>query len=111
MLRPATIGDFSLFYTDVSGAYVIEADGVIYAIGGMMRRPDGRLWAWIDTRPGVKPVQFIKAVRAALRSSSETVYVPCESNKFATAEKLLRLLGFRPTEETHNEMRVWAWQV
>jgi hypothetical protein len=110
-LRPATIGDFSLFYTDVSGAWVIEVDGVIYAIGGMMRRPDGRVWAWIDTRPGVNPVQFVKAAKAALRSSSETVYVPCESNKFPTAEKLLRLLGFTPTEETHNDMRVWAWLV
>lgn len=111
MLRPATIGDFSVFYTNVSGAWVIEADGVIHAFGGMMRRPDGRLWAWIDTRPGVRPVQFVKAVKAALRSSGETVYVPCESNKFPTAEKLLRLLGFVPTEETHNEMRVWAWLV
>ena len=110
-LRPATIGDFSQFYMDISDAWVIEADGVIHAFGGMMRRPDGRIWAWIDTRPGVRPVQFVKAVRAALRSCGETVYVPCESNKFPTAEKLLRLLGFTPTEETHNDMRVWACQV
>ncbi len=107
MVRPATSDDFARFYADVSDAYVIESDGSIHAFGGMIRRGDGRLWAWIDTRAGVRPVQLVKVVRRALARSKEAVFVPCESQRFPTAERLLHVLGFVPTEETHNEMRVW----
>jgi hypothetical protein len=106
-LRPATTQDFSQFYVDISNAYVIDDNGILRAFGGIMRREDGRLWAWIDTRPGVNPIALVKSIRGALKRCRETVYVPCEAHRFPTAERLLGLLGFVPTEETHNDMRVW----
>lgn len=107
MIRPATSDDFASFYVHLSDAYVIEEGGIVRAFGGVMRRGDGRLWAWIDTRPGVSPIALIRSIRKALGGIGEAVFVPCEAQRFATAERLLTLLGFEPTGEIINEMRVW----
>lgn len=104
--------DIVAFYMQPLDYHMLKIDGVPAAFGGYVRGDDGRLWAFLDTKPEVVRsggMAVVKAVRAALDAVSEPVYVHCHAAKFATAERLLRVLGFAPTDEIIDEKRVWIW--
>jgi hypothetical protein len=84
-------------------AYVGEDDGALRGAGGLAWSQN-RCWLWyqvIDTDPAYA-LPVIRKARAlmdlAASLGEEEVYV-FRDEAFATSEKLLRILGFRPTGE------------
>jgi hypothetical protein len=106
VLRPALPDDWRGYYGEPVAQTALEIDGAVCAIG-LVRRQEGRLWGTLDTRPGVKALTMIRAIRNIISAYDEPVYVECQSYKHATAERLLKAIGFAPTEEWRNGMRVW----
>ena len=76
------------------------------ALGGFCRF-EGRLWAFYDVL-GAVDVRVFYAIRSVLEAQTEDVFVPC-NQAYATAPRLLALLGFEPTEEMRFGMVVWKW--
>lgn len=75
-----------------------------------MKRIDGRLWAMLTVvrKPDDLGNRFgiVNALRTELKRYAEPVYV---TQEFEAAKVLLRLLGFKPTEERMSERIVWKW--
>lgn len=105
-IRPARIEDFRAYYGEAIEQVALEINGRTLAIGVVLRH-EGRLWGTLDTRPGVNVMAMIRAVQAAILRQGEPVFVECQSHKHATAERLLKAIGFAPTDEWRNGMRVW----
>ena len=58
----------------------------------------------------------VRAMRHGLRSHGKTIYVQCD-DRHQTAARLLKILGFTPTDEEMTDarqdgatLRVWKWQ-
>lgn len=100
--------DWRAYYGEAVEQRALEIDGAVYAIG-LVRRHERRLWGTLDTRPGVNALGMIRAIRNIIREYGEPVYVECQSYKHATAERLLKAIGFAPTDEWRNGMRVWRY--
>ena len=101
------------FYHERLNAYMLKVDGLGIAVGGFATDAGGRVWAWLDTRPDRMAGHgrsVIRAIREQLRSAGETVYVQCQSAEFATAERLLRVLGFERTDGILENREVWVWR-
>ena len=113
-IRAANAQDFVAFYGEMERAVVlVGADDSPKAIGGLVRKADGRLWMFLDVAPGVdasEGVRIVRAGRALVCSCTEAVFAPCEG-RLPTAARLLGVLGFRPTDERFDGMTVWQWQV
>ncbi len=131
-IRPATPTEIKEFYHGIRVQEIVDAFGAFaddecLGIGGTIRDPsyfgtlweeDGRMIGFLDVRKKTKNlgIQAIMAMRKYLRSRPYDTYVQCDSNTVAQAERLLRLLGFAPTEEEEIDMRnkqavrVWKWQ-
>ena len=131
-IRPASPDEMKSFYygvriqevSDVYGAFV---DGECIGMSGIMRDPayfgtlweeEGRMIGFLDIRanhPGLG-VRAVRAIRSYLCTRNHAIYVQCDTNTVPQAERLLRLLGFSPTEEMETDMRnkksvrVWKWQ-
>jgi hypothetical protein len=112
MIRQATYADLMTFYQAPVPAYVLERDGQVCACGGLLNR-DGRVWAYFDVGTQVtqgEAFAMMKALRRGLAAIGQDVYIVCD-HSFATAPRLLRALGFEPTDETFNEHGVWICRV
>lgn len=115
-VRRADGADVARYYSQQPTEYYgLFVAGEPIALAGFQIR-DGRTWVYLDL-PETATVHRIRVVRAALRGlidRNETVYAPCAVHIHAGAERLLRWLGFNPTDETvasyRGEMRVWVWQ-
>lgn len=114
MIRLATTADLIRAYGGTEfPSYVMERDGTICACGGMFPR-DGRLWAFFDVLANVtsrEAIEIVRGVRRVVREAKAPVYVLCDDENYATAPRLLKVLGFEPTEEISNNSRVWKCQV
>jgi hypothetical protein len=111
LIRPATAADIAAFYGAVQSLHVAMVAGRPVALGGFVEE-EGRLWVFLDVRDGAAAhgASIVRALRRELRQANRTVFAPCNAGRFPRAERLLRLLGFEPTEETRHDMRVWTWQ-
>ena len=121
-IRPASteeaetfLGEFLCHWEEVEAAIV---DSEIVGMGGFARLHDhhDRLWAFLNVMPGARMNGFRIARRLMrkLHDRNETVFIQCDGD-YAT--RLLRLLGFEPTDEViadmrdeANFLRVWKWQ-
>lgn len=109
IVRHATLADIMTFFPQPTPACVLESDGEILAIGGVLERK-GRIWAFVDVKEALGPRAGLIVMRALLRhlrTIAEPVYIACDEG-FETAPRLLKALGFRPTEEMHFNERVWV---
>ena len=104
-----------------------EIDGKVVAVCGVIRDPryygsifeeDGRWIGFFQVAPDAPSVgaMAVVAMRQYLKRQTEPIIVQWD-DAYPTAEKLLRVLGFTPTEEfmpdyreTSRKLRVWTWQ-
>ena len=107
-VRPATPADFIAYCGELVETHALEHDGRLLAISVIMRQ-SGRLWATLDVRPGVNALVLVRAIRAARSRLGEPIYVECQSHAYETAERLLRIIGFVPTQERRKGMGVWVY--
>ncbi len=88
-------------------------DGHALAIGGVERALDGRLVGYLDVKQALSPgegLNVVRAMRKVLGSIEGQVIVLCHRSRYAQAERLLKALGFRGTDETRGGSEVWVWQ-
>lgn len=101
--------------------------GQVVAMSGVIRDPryygtifeeDGRWVGFLQLAPDSAPlgVNAVIAMRRYLESQTEPLIVQWD-DAYPTAEKLLRVLGFTPTDEflpdirnPPRKLRVWSWQ-
>lgn len=113
-VRPLNSHELMQFYapeTHYEGL-VVEG-GEVLAVGGIA--PIGaRLWGFLNVKPEVVGMRWtlIRSIRARLKTLAHraAVYAPCETAASPNAERLLRLLGFVPTDEFVDDLRVWVWR-
>lgn len=103
-------------------------DGKVVAMSGVIRDPryhgslfeeDGRWIGFFQLAPDVSPqlgFQPVLAIRHWLQEQTESVIVQCD-DAYPKAEKLLTILGFKPTDEFQadfrqpsRKLRIWIWQ-
>lgn len=105
--------ELAAFYHEMGELVMLKVDGVGAAVGGFAKDAHGRLWAWLDTKPGIVAGNgraVVRAVRRHLEAAGAPVFVHCHADKHPTAERLLTVLGFKPTEEVIDGKRIWVWQ-
>lgn len=102
-------------------------DGVVVAMAGVIRDPryhgsifeeDGRWIGFLSLAPGAQPLGMrpVLVMRQYLKAQTEDIVVMCDETK-PKAERLLTILGFKPTDELQadfrqpsRKLRIWAWQ-
>lgn len=113
--------EYIAFYQRIEGHLAaFDAAGKPIAMVMATRDADGRLWAWFQVREEARSrgVAIARALLRGLHLQNETVYVACNTEGYPAAERLLRFLGFVPTEfnstgimpGANTAMRVWQWQ-
>ena len=108
-LRPATALEVAAFYgttpTIQTGLFV---DGVCIAMGAVAR-VNGAPWAILRVSGDVSGygMRIVRALRAGLDGIEEPVRTLCHVDLYPEAPRLLRLLGFVPTQETYDDRTVW----
>lgn len=101
--------------------------GTVVAMAGVIRDPryygsvfeeDGRWIGFLQLAPdaALLGVHAVIAMRRYLETQTEPIIVQWD-DAYPTAEKLLRVLGFTPTDEfmpdyrdISKKLRVWLWQ-
>lgn len=110
---PATSADVLAFCSPDRPVYqMLKVDGTPAAVGALYEAY-GRTWAFLDVKSpeiGTARARLVRALYRALRDHGGPVYVLCDAERFATAERLLDVLRFTPTQETHDGKRIWVWQ-
>jgi hypothetical protein len=103
-------------------------DGKVVAMAGVIRDPryhgsmfeeDGRWVGFLQLAPDVPPLgaKPVLAMRQYLKVQAEDIIVMCDET-LPKAERLLKVLGFLPTNELQadfrqpsRKLRIWAWRV
>lgn len=92
--------------------FACEADGEVCGFGGLYEAVDGRWWAMVQRRPGVRrPLAMMRAARAVLETAG-AADVPVHAladRDIEGAQKFLDHLGFRKTGETIEGYEVHQW--
>lgn len=94
-------------------AWVGESGGEVVGTG-VLGFHGGCGWLFFDTgKPcggaGLVAVRWArKLLQTAVALGVDRVHVT-RDDRFATSEKLLRLLGFEKTDETFQNQEVWVW--
>lgn len=131
LIRPATAEDELAFFgrhdPAVRDLRCAVVDGEIVAMSGLMRDPsyygslfedEGRWIGFLTLKPGAAPLGWpaVVAIRQFLRTQTETIIVQHDDLE-PKAERLLKVLGFQPTDEFKphflektRKLRTWAWQ-
>jgi hypothetical protein len=112
-IRETTPDDFAALYGVPLVSQVLEIDGAVAAVGCLMRRPDGRVFANLDVvRPALlwaDGMRAVLAMRRVLAEAPRPVFAGCWQARYPKAPRLFRLLGFRPTDEMlENGNLVWV---
>lgn len=122
-VRPATADEIEVylgkFASVVATAQVALAGGAVRAIGGLANEAEtGRVWGFLNVKDGAERfgVRVVRALLRGLKDWNGTVFVQCD--ELPSAERLLNVLGFKPTDETRLDaergepkvLRVWTWQ-
>lgn len=123
IIRPATPEEFAALCgpveVDAIDAMAAVRDGAVVAIGGTATK-DGRTWVFLDVTPAARTagLDILRALKRGLHDRNETVFCQCNARMHASAERLMRWLGFEPTEEYRidrraadgAQLRIWTWQ-
>lgn len=130
-IRPATPEEERAFYGRNNDAVRDLMAGVengrVIAMSGVIRDPrfhgsifeeDGRWIGFLELAHDVGPLGFqpVLAMRHYLKNQTEDIVVICDDT-LPKAEKLLAVLGFKPTEhfeadfrQPKRKLRIWVWQ-
>lgn len=114
-VREATYGDYLWWHSSIDvPALTLDIDGkpALFACLASDARDPDTLWAFLDVRAEVPPgpaLTFVRQMRSSLRAAPTEVYTICDSADFPTAERLCRLLGFKPTGESFEKREIWRW--
>jgi hypothetical protein len=102
---------FGCHYDKLWRGKAIRNGLVTVAVGGIAE-DDGRWWAFADFLPGAPRKAIYKACARGLRDLVNEGWseVYAKQGPYDTAPRFLRHLGFEPTEEFSNDMRVWVWR-
>ena len=121
-IRPASteeaetfLGEFQCHWEEIEAAIVV---GEIVGMGGFARHPDHRerLWVFLNVMPEARMYGFriVRRLMRKLHEKNETVFIQCDGDY---AMRILRMLGFEPTDEMITDMRnegnylrIWKWQ-
>lgn len=132
-IRQASADEVKAFYGGIRIREVIEAygafiDGTPVFMGGIMIDPlkcntifneSARLIGFFDVKSNEFSLgaRSVLAIRNHMRRIGREIFVQCDEGSHKTAERLLSILGFFPTEEIERDsrspqkqMRVWRWQ-
>lgn len=130
-IRRATAEDEREFFAHndpcIRDLYAGIENGNVIAMAGVIRDPRyhgsmleemGRWIGFLQLADDVLPLgaRAVHAMRAYLKQQTEDIIVQCE-DALPKSERLLRLLGFQPTEEfmpvfrhPERKLRVWLWR-
>ena len=117
-IRAATPVEIAAYHDDLA-KHVIEADVAIVGnrivgMGGFCEL-DGRHWVVLNVEPEARlyGVRIVRSLLRKLHTVERTVFIQCDGGR---AERLVRLLGFVPTDEFITDMRtettqlrIWKW--
>lgn len=113
-ITDAKLGDFlAWFNADLPSWVVWEGDERLAIAGITLNPAEGRWWGYFDLRDGAHLTPAAGAALAlSMRRGLETVgydvYATCQEEDFMTAPRLLRLIGFYPTNEHRDGLEVWV---
>lgn len=83
------------------------------ALGGLMLGAEGRVWGFLDFKPGHRLRAMyrytLKLLEWAEHNSIPEIYVT-RDDTIATSQKLLARSGFSPTGETAAGLEIWVWK-
>ncbi len=83
------------------------------ALGGLAIGVDGRVWGFIDFRPGYRLRALyrytLKLLDWAADAGIPEIFV-ARDDQFSTSERLLTRTGFMRTGETMDGHEIWAWR-
>lgn len=130
-IRPATPAEEREFFAhndpcirDLMAGLI---DGAVVAMAGVMRDPryhgsifeeDGRWIGFLQLAPGAAPLgpKPVRAMQRYLKTQAEAIIVLCDETQ-PKAERLLKILGFTPTDHYEADFRLptrklrsWTWQ-
>ncbi len=111
IIRRAERHEIEEFYNLRVAHYVCELDGKTLAMGTTTRAGD-RLWGFFDVAEGLTAREakaVLYAIQRGLRRMGEPVYVTSNEGVHDRATKLLRTIGFMPTDEIRNGKQIWVW--
>lgn len=112
VIRRATAADYFAFFNDVIPGWVVYNNGERIGMGGISwNAVDERWWGYLTMKG--KPnhdgaMRIIREMQNGLRAIPHDVYVICDEKNYLSAPRLLRILGFEPTEETNFGLDVWV---
>ena len=112
-VRRARADEVAAFYGTPHEYCILKVDGEAVALGGLVTAQDGRLWGFLDVKGKPAPgngMAVVRALRQGLADVGAPVYVQSQVDQFPDADRLLHIVGFRPTEHSINDRRVWVWQ-
>jgi hypothetical protein len=118
-ILPASDVDFARYYggIEVTGRWVGRAmwrGRMIAGFGGLIETEVGEWVAFLEVpREERKPHIYRHALAAfadARQEGARVVKAWCDAT-IPGAEKLMKRLGFRPTEETMDDKVVWIWEL
>lgn len=101
------------FYANPLEHRLLRVDGVGVACGIVVEDPNGRLWGFLDIkadRLATHGPVIVRAVHRYLIELGKPVLVLSHVDVFPTADRLLAILGFKPTEHHSDGKRVWLWR-
>ena len=115
--------DYSALFGTPIYSEVLRIDGVTHAIAMLVRKPDGRVFAWTSFRHDIDFERdaevgrlVLMAMRRALRAfrqsfPKEPVYSGADDRGYPQVTRMLTALRFKPTDERQreNQNRVWVW--
>lgn len=83
------------------------------SIGGIWQGTDGRVWGFIDFKPGHRSILIYRYMRRLLAECEEAgvpeIYTVRDHNH-PTSERLLSRGGLTKTEELLDGHEVWVWR-
>ena len=83
------------------------------ALGGLATGDDGRVWGFIDFRPGYRLKAIYKYMRKILDWAAEQelpeIWV-ARDKSFETSERLLTRAGFSLADEQIENFEIWVWR-
>lgn len=125
MIRPhteivdATEDDIVRFYGPIvfQGRWVAKAirkGSLVSAFGGLIEENEGEWLAFFEVPPHLRRPSIYRHIVAAFNEvkghGAKVIKAICDT-RIDGAEKLIRHLGFLPTDSTINGMQVFEWRI
>lgn len=119
-----TPADYQALFGTPIYSEALRIDGVPHAMAMLVRKPDGRVFAWMSFRHDIeleRDAHVGKAVLIALKRAlrafrasypREPVYSGADERGYPQVVRMLQALRFEPTDERQreNQNRIWVWR-